>query len=289
MTTVAILGPGAIGGLFAARLGQAGHDVTLIGRRPVAVTVAGLTLTAPGEDAITTRPASRPYLTEPVEVLIVAVKATQLVDATARVPAALVAGATVIPFLNGVDHLPYLRAVYPADTVAGTIVVEATKLADGIIEQASPFATVTLAVPPGTGPAGAAAGLVDVPGLRVTTHPGETQVLWQKLCMLATFALLTTAAGQPIGPAREQFAGWVSPLAREACAAAAVHGASIDPAAVEAQIRGLPGEMRSSMLKDRLAGRELELDAIAGPTLRTLGPAAAPVTLRAVRAILGAG
>jgi len=124
MTTVAILGPGAIGGLLAARLGQAGHDVTLIGRHPVDVTVAGLTLAAPGEDAITTRPASRPYLTEPAGVLIVAVKATQLVDATARVPAALVTGATVIPFLNGVDHLPYLRAVYPADTVAGTIVVD---------------------------------------------------------------------------------------------------------------------------------------------------------------------
>ena len=65
--------------------------------------------------------------------------------------------------------------------------------------------------------------------------------------------------------------------------------AALVPAAVEAQIRGMPGEMRSSMLKDRLAGRELELDAIAGPTLRTLGPAAAPVTLRAVQTILGAG
>ena len=210
-------------------------------------------------------------------------------------PAAFTAGATVIPFLNGVNHLPYLRAVYPAETVAGAIVVEATKLAYGIIEQASPFATITLAVPPrpgvgppGPGAAAAAAGLLDVPGLHVTTQPGELQVLWQKLCMLATFALLTTAAGQPIGAARERFAEWLLPLAREACAAAAVHGASIDPAAVETQIRGLPGEMRSSMLKDRLAGRELELDAIAGPTLRTLGPAGAPVTLRAVRAILAA-
>jgi 2-dehydropantoate 2-reductase len=306
VTTVAILGPGGIGGLLAARLGQAGHDVTLIGRHPSQVTIAGLTLTAPGEDPITTRPASRPYLTQPVEILFVAVKATQLVDATARVPAALTAGAIVVPFLNGVDHLPYLRAIYPGDTVAGTIVVEATKLPDGTIEQASPSAAITLAVPPGSAAAAAAAAaggaggaggaeaadaaasLLDVPGLHVTTQPGEAQVLWQKLCMLATFALLTTAAGQPMGRAREQFADWVGPLAREACAAAAVHDAKVDPAAVEAQIRGLPGEARSSMLKDRLAGRELELDAIAGPTLRTLGPAGAPVTLRAVRAILAA-
>jgi 2-dehydropantoate 2-reductase len=149
MTAVAVLGPGGVGGLLAARLGQAGHEVTLIGRHPDRVTAAGLTLTAPGEDPITTTPASRPYLTQPVDVLIVAVKATQLVDATARVPAALLAGATVVPFLNGVDHVPYLRAVYPGDTVAATIVVEATKLADGTIEQVFPSARVTVATPPG--------------------------------------------------------------------------------------------------------------------------------------------
>src|SRR5882757_6878197 len=110
MTTVAVLGPGAIGGL----LGQAGHDVTMIGRHPADVTVAGLTLTAPASRAVTTWPDSRPYLTHAVEVLIVAVKATQLIDAAARVPAALIADGTVVPFLNGIDHLPYLRAVYPA-------------------------------------------------------------------------------------------------------------------------------------------------------------------------------
>jgi 2-dehydropantoate 2-reductase len=239
MSAVAILGPGGIGGLLAVRLGQAGHEVTLIGRHPDRVTAAGLTLTAPGEDPITTTPASRPYLTEPVDVLIVAVKATQLVDATARVPAALLAGATVVPFLNGVDHVPYLRAVYPGDTVAATIVVEATKLADGTIEQVFPFARVTVATPPGSPAAAAAAKLFDVPGLQVATGPGEAQVLWQTLTFLATYALLTTAAGQPIGPAREQFAEWISPLIREACAAAAVQGARIDPAAVESQLRGL--------------------------------------------------
>ena len=64
-------------------------------------------------------------------------------------PAALLAGATVVPFLNGIDHVPYLRAVYPGDTVAATIVVEATKLADGTIGQVFPSARVTVATPPG--------------------------------------------------------------------------------------------------------------------------------------------
>ncbi len=228
MTAVAILGPGGIGGLLAVRLGQAGHEVTLIGRHPDRVTAAGLTLTAPGEDPITTTPVSRPYLTGPVDV------------------------------------------------------------ADGTIEQVFPSARITVATPPGSPAAAATAELLEVPGLQVAAGPGEAQVLWQKLTFLATYALLTTAAGQPIGPARERFAEWISPLTREACAAAAVQGARIDPAAVEAQIRALPGEGRSSMLKDRLAGHELELDAIAGPTLRALGPSGAPVTVRAVQTILDA-
>jgi 2-dehydropantoate 2-reductase len=73
MSTVAILGPGAIGGLLAARLGQAGHDVTLIGRHPVDVTMAGLTLAAPGEDAITLRtlgPAAAPVTLRAVRTIL---------------------------------------------------------------------------------------------------------------------------------------------------------------------------------------------------------------------------
>ena len=44
--------------------------------------------------------------------------------------------------------------------------------------------------------------------------------------------------------------------------------------------------MRSSMLTDQLAGRPLELDAIAGPILRALGSSGAPTTPAAVREIL---
>ena len=46
--------------------------------------------------------------------------------------------------------------------------------------------------------------------------------------------------------------------------------------------------MKTSMLKDREAGRALELDAIAGPTLRALSADGAPVTAAAVSAILEA-
>jgi 2-dehydropantoate 2-reductase len=44
--------------------------------------------------------------------------------------------------------------------------------------------------------------------------------------------------------------------------------------------------MRSRMLEDQLAGRPLELDAIAGPILRALGASGAPTTAAAVQEIL---
>ncbi len=54
----------------------------------------------------------------------------------------------------------------------------------------------------------------------------------------------------------------------EARAVAEAYGAHIDPARVQAIIDASGPGMRSSMSKDLLAGRPLELDGIAGPILR---------------------
>jgi len=54
----------------------------------------------------------------------------------------------------------------------------------------------------------------------------------------------------------------------EACAVAKASGADVDPARLQAIFDGMPQGMRSSMQKDLVAGRRLELDAISGPILR---------------------
>jgi len=119
-----------------------------------------------------------------------------------------------------------------------------------------------------------------------TSAPDEATLMWSKLAFLAPFALLTTALQAAIGPARDARPSELSGLVDESCAAAATHGAAIDPDALRGRIAGLPPTMQSSMLKDRLAGVTLELDAIAGPVLRSL-PGGAPATRAAVAAILG--
>jgi 2-dehydropantoate 2-reductase len=285
---VGVLGPGGVGGLLAGRLGAVGHQVTVLTPRPAPITVEGLTVVGPGSERIATAPAAQSWLAEPVEVLFVTVKATQLLDALTRVPAAMVHGAAIVPLLNGIDHMPLLRAIYPeSHVVASTIVVEATKRPDGTIEQVSEYAKVTVAtVGKDASAAISLAQLLRGAEIDVTTSDDEKLVLWSKLAMLAPYALLTTGTGQPLGSAREQRPEWIAPLVAEAAAAALDDGVQLDASAIESTLRSMPAPGRSSMLKDRLAGRELELDAIAGPILRALGPAAAPATVAAVRAIL---
>ncbi|WP_225925000.1 ketopantoate reductase C-terminal domain-containing protein [Pseudonocardia abyssalis] len=97
------------------------------------------------------------------------------------------------------------------------------------------------------------------------------------MCFLGPFALLTTRAMEPIGPARESGPDLLDSLVTEAVAAATAAGARVDGAAVRARLGGMPATMRSSMLKDAVAGAVLELDAVAGPVLRA-APDGAPVT-----------
>lgn len=287
---IAVLGAGAVGGMLAALLAEAGHEVVLLAsdRTATAVNVHGLTLRSPRHGELRTRVTARPWLAGPVDVLFVAVKAPDLLAALARAPAALVAGAAVVPLLNGTDHVPLLRAALPAATVVPmTVSVEATRVAPGVIEHLSPFADYAVAA--GVPAAGVdPAAMLREAGLDVdASAPDEATLLWRKLAFLAPLALLTTVSRRPLGPAREAHPELLDGLVDEAGAAARASGATVEPAAVHGRLRALPGAMRSSMLKDALAGAVLELDAIAGPVLRA-APDGAPVTRGVVGEILRA-
>lgn len=275
---IAVLGAGAVGGMLGVLLAQAGHDVTVLAsdRTSTAINVAGLTLRSGRYGEIAARVPARPWLCGPVDTLFVAVKSPDLLAALARVPAALVEGAAVVPLLNGVDHVPLLRAVFPrAEVVPMTVAVEATRVAPGVVEHLSPFADYAHSaevrdVDPG--------GLLRGAGLDVdSSAPDEATLLWRKLCFLGPFALLTTRAREPIGPARTARPDLLDALVEEAVAAATAAGAGVDGSAVRARLGGMPATMRSSMLKDAEAGAVLELDAVAGPILRA-APDGAPVT-----------
>ncbi|HET6666030.1 MAG TPA: 2-dehydropantoate 2-reductase [Intrasporangium sp.] len=286
MTRIAVLGPGGVGGVMAARLQRAGHEVTVVASERTAAVIAtgGLLYTLPdgsGEASVE----ARSFLVQPVDVLVVATKAMDLLAALQRVPAGLLDGTTVVPLLNGIDHVAFLRAQLPgADVVASTISVEATRHQAGVVEQVSGFADVGVSLASDGGRLWAE--LAEGAGCTVTTVPDDATVLWRKLSFLAPLALLTTSAMAPVGEAVASRSDLVRPLVDEAAGAAGAAGVTIDADAIEARLRSLPAGMQSSMLKDALAGRAVELDAIAGPIIGALGRDGARATVQAVSSIL---
>jgi 2-dehydropantoate 2-reductase len=285
---VAVLGPGAVGGLLGALLARRGDEVICLAPPATAAHIAGhgLELRSPmlGDAKVAVRAASR--LDEPVDVCFVTVKATQLERAVEAVPAEALGGGLVVPFLNGVDHVAWLRERYPAhQVVAGTIAVESTRVAPGAVEHDSPFVVVQVAHGPAD-PARVeelAARLADV-GLDVTVRDSEAFALWTKLGMLAPIALLTTWAGAPIGEARTRHPDELVATVREAAQAARAEGVELNAEATIKRLKGLPPGMRSSMLKDAEAGQPIELDAIGGAVLRAAarGGIDVPVTAKLV-------
>src|SRR2546421_12867888 len=109
MTSVAILGPGGVGGFVAGALDRAGIPVTVVAREPTAELIArdGIRVESVRLGAsFTARPRAVARLDEQLDFLIVAPKATALGEALERIAAE---PRVVVPLLNGLDHLEVLR------------------------------------------------------------------------------------------------------------------------------------------------------------------------------------
>ena len=273
--SVAVLGPGGIGGLFAALLARRGNRVTCIARPSTAESLVehGLKLTSPalGDAVVAVEATTR--LEAPVDIVMVTVKATQLEQAMEAIPSERLGGALLVPFLNGIDHIAWLRERYPLEqVVAGTIRVESTRIGPGVIEHSSPFAVVELAA--GTADRARVDELgacLAETGLDVTVREDQAVTLWSKLSVLAPIALATTWAAAPFGEARARHWDEIQAIVHEIVEAAGADGVDLDEAATISILEGVPEGMRSSMQKDAAAGRPIELDAIGGSILRAAG------------------
>ncbi|HKM89862.1 MAG TPA: ketopantoate reductase family protein [Candidatus Acidoferrales bacterium] len=263
----AILGAGAIGGLVGTALASLGEDVTVIVRpENLAAYPKSLTLERP-QGPITAPAKAAAALAEAVDVLWIATKTYQLQAALESVHAL---PNCAVPLLNGVDHVEILRARFGPDRVVpAAIAVEAEKTAPGRFVQRSPVVRFSLAAS-GEPLLGALVGRLGDLGFTCQFVPNEQTLLWSKLCFLAPFALATSASGMNKGEILAN-AEWKQRLASaiaEACAVAKACGADVDPSKPQAILDTMPQGMRSSMQKDLAAGRQLELDAIAGPIVR---------------------
>lgn len=271
MSRIAVLGPGGVGGFLAAALARGGEDVTVVAREETARVIGrdGIDVRSVRLGDFTAEPAAVVRLDRAVDTLLVATKAGALKGALERIA---VDPALVVPLLNGLEHLDELRERFGARAVAASIRIEADRPAPGRVVQTSPFLRIDLASEdPATRP-----GLEEL--ARVLEHCGvparigesEAEVMWHKLVRLNALACTTAAADRPLGFIRTdpEWSAALRACVAEAGAVARAEGAAVRDEDVMAELEDAHADLGSSMQRDVAAGREPELEHIAGAVLR---------------------
>ena len=292
---VCVAGLGAVGGLVAARLALAGHEVSALARGATlqAVRERGLVLTTnQGERRVARIAASDTAEALPVpELLIVAFKG-QALAADARQLAPLIGARTIVlPMMNGVpwwflqpgdaqplasvDPHGHIAAAVPlAQTLGAVVHLTCVDIAPGEVKHGFGERLI-IGEPAGQTSERAlhVAALLDSAGFQVERSSDIRRDLWFKLWGNMTtnpVSALTGAACDAILD-DELVRGFMARGMEEAAAIGARIGCPIEqtPQARMAVTRQL-GAFKTSMLVDAEAGRALELDALVG-AVREIG------------------
>ena len=140
---ILIVGAGATGGYFGARLAEAGRDVTFLVRpaRAELLRRTGLVISSPhGNVTLSPQLVETGGASASFDVVLVALKAYALEPALDDIAQVLGPDTMVIPFLNGMRHLDTLIGRFGERAVLGGVCMVATTLKpDGSIAQLSPF------------------------------------------------------------------------------------------------------------------------------------------------------
>ena len=275
--TILVVGAGATGGYFGARLAQAGRDVTFLVRphRAGQLRERGLRIVGPGAAAgagQVVRPdlVMAGELTGPADVVLLSVKATALDQAITDFAPAVGPQTMVVPFLNGLAHLAVLNKRFGESAVLGGVIVIATQLnGEGDIVQLSPPASLVIGTQDGTRTTRLQAVFEQLSGAGFDASISDEIIarMWQKWVFVATIGALTclmrgtvgeivaVPGGPDLGPA----------MLAEASAVAAAAGYPIPADAIESTTRMItqPGSpVNSSLSRDVAEGRPAEVEQV---------------------------
>ena len=305
---IAVLGSGAVGGYYGAKLARAGHEVILVARGAhlAAIRERGLEIRSPalGDFTVHCRAEEDTAAVGPVDLVIVAVKAYDNATALPLLTPMLGSGTSVLTVQNGIGSIHEVAAVTgEARVIGGTTYIASALGAPGVIEQTGTHRRVVFGEVFGALPRSSqrvaelheALSSADIQSEVV----GDGRVpIWEKFIFLVPLAGFTGASRLPIGPV------WADPFTRaqflEACreieSLARAEGVPVATDVIEKiekYIGGIPGTMRSSLLIDLAQGKRIEVEALHGAVVGRAAAAGVPVpiisTLHAVLKLHAAG
>ena len=190
-----VVGPGAMGCLFAARLKKAGHGLSLLDYRPERVDhinangirVEGIT----GEYEVRI-PALTGKSTERPDVVLICVKANQTRKAASELVAWLGSEARVLTLQNGLGNLEILEEIFGKDRVLGGVTAEgATLLGWGHIRHAGQGDTIIGPEGPPEGPVQKIVTAFKEAGFNIRPAQNVNELIWGKLIVNVGINALT--------------------------------------------------------------------------------------------------
>ncbi len=290
----AIVGSGAVGGYFGAKLARSGQEVTFIARGAhlAAMRDRGLHIKSPklGDFVVRAPAHERTSDVGPVDVVLFTVKAYDNDEALQLLPPLIGADTVVLTLQNGVDSADEVASVVGERYVLGGTTYVATALeAPGVIAQTGVhrsiiFGEVFTERGQITPRVRSIANVMSPADILVTPVPDGRVPIWDKFVYLAPFAGFTGAARLPVGgiwkdeKVREMFYA----AAHEIAAVAAAEGVGISPDRFETlkeYMDSIPPTTRSSLLIDLEAGKRIEVEALHGAAVRRAAKHGLPIPI----------
>ncbi|MGW5956592.1 2-dehydropantoate 2-reductase [Methylorubrum thiocyanatum] len=275
---ILVVGAGATGGYFGARLLEAGRDVTFLVRpaRAEKLAAQGLSVRSPvGDlhiDAPKTVTADGLAGAGPFDLVLLSAKAYDLDTVVADVAPAVGAGTAVLPILNGLRHLDVLdRALGAERVLGGSCGIVATLTRDGEIRQMTELHTLTYGERDGTRSERIARIEAQMEGARFQARASDKILLemWEKWVFLATLAGATTLMRSAVGDIVAAPGGpaFIEALHDECQAVAVANGYGAREKVFAGARKMLTAEgsaMTASMLRDIEGNARIEADHIVG-------------------------
>jgi 2-dehydropantoate 2-reductase len=187
---ILVIGGGAIGSLLAARLGAAGHSITLLDRPETAAALQASGLRLVEADGRTLAPAVQivaapgdAFVQAPFDLAVLAVKCYDTAVAVEPLRPFLSAATPVLSVQNGVGNEALLAGVLPGPILAGSLTTPVEVLAPGHVQVAR--ASHRFAVAPWRGPGRPeqVAALFTGAGFTTQVFDDGPALKWTKLLM----------------------------------------------------------------------------------------------------------
>lgn len=296
MHNVVIVGAGAMGCLFAARLATARAAVTLVDvnqARLARLNTDGITLIDDdGERNVPVRAVVATEVTNPVDLVMLFTKGMHSAAAIRSVAHLAGGHAHALTLQNGIGNAEIIAEVFaPGRILMGVTDVpadlqSATRVAShgqGHIRMGGFTAAAHRA-------ANEVADLFNSGGLSAEVDGNVQVAVWEKVAFNAALNTLATITGFTVGqmdapPGRRI----VAAVVEEVVATAAAKGIRLDRARIDAKVAFALANHRNhkaSMLQDRLAGRASEVETISGAVVRAAEAAGVKATVTATLADL---